>query len=281
MSCNSRSVVLEIPSFARGAPLAAGALAIAFAVPAGAQEQGAQVEKEPRRYRATAGLQFTPRYPGADDLQPSPMVNFDIARGDDPFKFEAPDDGFGIEIVDSGGFAFGPIANFEDARTAEDVGAALPKVDFSVELGGVVKYELRDRFRIRAELRKGVTGHSGWVGSAGADLILRERDEWLFSIGPRVTWSDDTYQDAWFSVAPADSPPSGLPAFDAGGGIQAYGATASLITRFSPRWGLSAYAKYDRLTGDAADSPIVLTYGSRDQFSLGAALTYTFGAGVD
>lgn len=262
----------------RRAGLVAGAAAaVAFAVPVGAQDDA----REPQRYRATAGVQLTPRHPGSDELQPSPMVNFDIARGDDPFKFEAPDDNFGIEILDSEGFAFGPIANFEDERTAEDVGAALPTVDFSLELGGVVKYELRDRFRIRAELRKGVTGHKGWVGSLGADLILRERDKWLFSIGPRVTWSDNTYQDAWFSVAPEDSGPSGLPAYDADGGIQAYGATASLITQFSPRWGLSAYAKYDRLTGDAADSPIVLTYGSRDQFSFGAGLTYTFGRDVD
>lgn len=265
----------------RRASLAAGALGLASAAPALAQDEQAEA-KEPRRYRITAGLQFTPRHPGSDELQPSPMVNFDIERGDTPFKFEAPDDGFGIEIVDSNGFAFGPIANFEDKRTAEDVGAALPEVDFSVELGGVVKYELRDRFRIRGELRKGITGHKGWVGVVGADVIWRDRDRWLFSLGPRVTWSDGQYQDAWFGVAPADSGPSGLPAFDPDGGIHAYGATASVITQFpSSRWGLSAYAKYDRLTGDPADSPVVLVLGSRDQFSGGLALTYTFGGGAD
>ncbi len=209
------------------------------------------------------------------------MPNFDRARGDTPFKFEAPDDGFGIELVNVDGFAFGPVGNFEDKRTAEDVGAALPEVDFSLELGAVVKYELGDRFRLRGELRKGLTGHKGWIGTAGADLIFRDADRWLFSIGPRVTWSDNKYQDAWFSVAPADSAPSGLPAFDAGGGIQAYGATTSFLTQFSKHWGVSAYAKYDRLTGDAADSPIVLVHGSRDQFSFGAALTYTFGRGLD
>lgn len=208
------------------------------------------------------------------------MPNFDRARGDAPFKFEAPDDGIGIDIVSTNGFSFGPVGNFEDARTAEDVGTALPKVGFSLELGGVVKYELGDLFRLRGEVRRGVTGHKGWIGTLGGDLIFRDKDRWLFSIGPRVTWSDDKYQDAWFSVAPADSIPSGLPAFDADGGIQAYGATASFLTQFSKRWGVTTYAKYDRLTGDAADSPIVRTYGSRDQFSFGAALMYTFGPGV-
>jgi outer membrane protein len=255
-----------------------------FAAPAAAQDDAAiddTEQEEPWRYRATAGLQFTPRHPGSDDLQPSPMVNFDRERGDEPFKFEAPDDGFGIEIINTNGFAFGPVANFEDSRTAEDVGADLPKIDWSVELGAVVKYELGDRFRIRGELRKGVTGHKGWVGTAGADVIFRDADRWLFSIGPRVTWSDDTYQDAWFSVAPEDSVPSGLPAYDADGGIHAYGATASAIVQFSRRWGLSTYAKYDRLRGDPADSPIVQVLGSRDQFSFGAGLTYTFGKAVD
>jgi outer membrane protein len=255
-----------------------------FAAPAAAQDAAAiddTEQDEPWRYRATAGLQFTPRHPGSDDLQPSPMVNFDRERGDEPFKFEAPDDGFGIEIINTNGFAFGPVANFEDSRTAEDVGADLPKIDWSVELGAVVKYELGDRFRIRGELRKGVTGHKGWVGTAGADVIFRDADRWLFSIGPRVTWSDDTYQDAWFSVAPEDSGPSGLPAYDADGGIHAYGATASAIVQFSRRWGLSTYAKYDRLRGDPADSPIVQVLGSRDQFSFGAGLTYTFGKAVD
>jgi outer membrane protein len=209
------------------------------------------------------------------------MPNFDRARGDTPFKFEAPDDGFGIEIVNVDGFAFGPVGNFEDKRTAKDVGAALPEVDFSLELGGVIKYELGNRFRLRGELRKGLTGHKGWIGTAGADVIFRDADRWLFSIGPRVTWSDNKYQDAWFSVAPADSVPSGLPAFDAGGGIQAYGGTMSFLTQFSKHWGIETYAKYDRLTGDAADSPIVMTHGSRDQFSFGAALTYTFGRGLN
>jgi len=272
-------ILLFTQAFSRRASLVAGAFALACSVPAAAQDDAPA--KEPRRYRVTAGLQMTPRHPGSDDLQPSAMVNLDIARGDTPFTFEAPDDSFGFDLVRSGGFTLGPIANFEDSRTAKDVGTDLPKVGFSLELGGAVRFQPSENFRLSAELRKGVSGHEGWVGNAGADLVLRDGDQWLFSIGPRVTWGDDTYHDAWFGVAPADSVPSGLPAYNPGAGIHAYGATASALTRISRRWGLSAYAKYDRLTGDAADSPIVLTYGSRDQFWFGAGLTYTFGPALD
>lgn len=40
-------------------------------------------------------------------------------------------------------------------------------------------------------------------------------------------------------------------------------------------FGLYGYAGYDRLTGEAKDSPIVAA-GKKDQFSAGLALTYRF-----
>jgi outer membrane protein len=238
-------------------------------------------EDAPHRTRIALGPQVYPSYPGSDSVDIGPYIDFSRTRGDEPFDFEAPDQSFGISIGDGDGFSFGPVANFEGSRTAEDVGAALPKVGFTIEVGGFAQAYLGENFRLRGEVRKGIGGHDGWIGMGSADFVMRDGDEWLFSIGPRVTWSDDKYHDAWFGVAPEDSAPSGLPAYDPDGGIHAYGATASTVTQISGRWGLSAYAKYDRLVGDAADSPIVLTYGSRDQFSFGAGLTYTFGRGVD
>lgn len=255
----------------------AGALVLGLAGPAFAQDN----DDAPHRTRVGIGAHLYPSFPGSDEFDIGPMLDLDRARGDEPFRFEGPDDSFGISLVRTGGVRFGPVVNFEGSRDADDVGALLPKVKFSLEPGGFVSFDLSDSFRARAELRKGVTGHKGWVGLAGLDWIARDRDNWLFSIGPRVTWSNNRYQDAWFGVEPADAVASGLPAYNPGGGIQAVGATASFETQFSPRWGIQTYAKYDRLIGDAADSPIVTQLGSRDQFSGGIGLTYTFGEGVE
>lgn len=264
-----------ITSIRLSAVLLAGAIA-SLAVPVLAQDGEA-----PTRTRIGVGAHAYPSYPGSDRFDIGPMFDLDRARGDEPFRFEAPDESFGFAVVETGGVRFGPVVNFEGARTADDVGAPLPKVKFSLEPGGFVSFDLSDSFRLRAELRKGVSGHKGWVGTAGADWVVRDGDAWLFSIGPRVTWSNDRYQDAWFGVAPADAVASGLPAYDPEGGIQAVGATASFETQLSPRWGIAAYAKYDRLVGDAADSPVVIQLGSRDQLSGGLGLTYTFGKGTD
>ena len=233
------------------------------------------------RTRVGLGAHAYPSYPGSDKFDIGPMFDFDRARGDAEFEFEAPDESFGFAIVKSGGVEAGPVLNFEGARSADDVGAPLPKVKFSLEPGGFVSFQLTDSFRLRGELRKGVTGHKGWVGMAGADYVVRDGDAWLFSIGPRVTWSNDRYQDAWFGIEPVDAIASGLPAYDPDGGIQSYGAAASFEFQLSPRWGVQTYAKYDRLVGDAADSPLVLQLGSRDQLSGGLGLTYTFGRGVE
>ena len=111
---------------------------------------------------------------------------------------------------------------------------------------------------------------------AGLDYVARDGDDWLFAIGPRVSYSGGKYQRAYFGVPERSVASSGLPAFRASGGIHAIGANASYLMQFSPRWGIYAYGKYDRLVNDAGDSPVVARYGSRDQWSGGLALTYTF-----
>ena len=224
---------------------------------------------------------MVPSFPGADKASIRPLFDIARARGDDPFPFEAPDESFGFSVIRTSGFSIGPAIGFEGERSSGEVGGQLPKVGFTLEAGAFLQYELTDSVRLRGELRKGLGGHEGWIGTAGADYVARRGDAWLFSIGPRVTWADDQYHDAYFSVTPEASASSGLPAFEAGAGMQAVGVTAGLVTQLTSRWGIYSYAKYDRLTGDAAESPVVRRFGSRDQLSGGVALTYTFGRGVD
>jgi outer membrane scaffolding protein for murein synthesis (MipA/OmpV family) len=254
-----------------------------WTVPAAAQEadsaRSEEAGKEPRRVRVGVGAQFVPSYPGADQLSLRPLVDLSFARGDKPFAFEAPDESFGFALLKGGGFAAGPVANFEGSRKPKDVGAAVDKVDFTFEAGAFVQYAISESFRIRAEGSKGLGGHDAWTGQIGADFIARDADRYLFSIGPRATVSDGRYHRAYFGVTLAESVRTGLATFRPDGGLQAVGGTASFLTEIGGGWGLYSYAKYDRLVGDAADSPVVRGFGSRDQFSGGLALTYTFGGG--
>ena len=250
--------------------IGAAALALLAASPAAAQ----------RTVTVGLGAQASPKYPGADNYGIGPMPIFDIRRPGQPITFESADDGagFGLLSYDSV-INFGPAVRFQSKRDENDVGAAVGNVGFTVEVGGFVSIHPSRNFRIRAELRKGLGGHRALVGSLGADVIFRDDQNYIFSIGPRVRWADNRYHDRYFGVTPAVAGATGLATLDPDGGIYAVGGIANFTRRLGRNWGMQAYAGYDRLVGDAADSPIVRAYGSRDQFSGGAGLWIEFNVG--
>ncbi|PCD03894.1 hypothetical protein COC42_06085 [Sphingomonas spermidinifaciens] len=250
-----------------------GLAVLAAATPAFAQEAR---DERPRRTRIGLGPQLVPSFPGSDSYQLRPFIDVSRARGDDDFAFEAPDESAGFPLLRTNGFSVGPAIGIEGKRRSRDVGGVLSEVGFTVELGGFVQVQLTDAIRLRAEARKGVNGHKGLNAMIGADYVLRDHDRWLVAIGPRLTLADDRYMNAYFGVSPGDAARSGLPIYDAGGGVQAVGATVGVLRQLNDRWGISGYAKYDRLTGDAGDSPVVAAFGSRNQVSGGLALSYTF-----
>lgn len=237
----------------------------------------AQEDDEPRRTRIALGPQFIPSYPGSDRVVVRPFIDFSRADSSEDFAFEAADESIGFALFGDDAVSFGPSLNFEGKRSPDEVGGFLPKVGFSVELGGFVQFQASDNIRLRADARQAVSGHDGFIGVLGADYVLRDGDKRVLSIGPRATFTDGKYQEAYFGVRPEDAALSGLPAYDADGGLQALGVTAGYIQQFSSTWGIISYVKYDRLMGDPADSPVVDRFGSKDQFSGGVALSYTFG----
>lgn len=232
-----------------------------------------------KRTRLILGPQLAPSWPGADRLSIGPYVDLSRAPEGKDFAFEAPDESFGSPIVHAGNFAFGPAFGFIGSRTADKLGAPLPKVGMSVEVGGFAQVSLTPATRIRIEGRKAVSGHKGWVGEISADYVIRDGDDWLFSVGPRVTLGDAKFHRAYFGVDPASAAASSLAAYRPEGGVQSVGMTAGYIRQLSSRWGLAVYGRYDRLVSDAARSPVTRVLGSRDQPSVGVALSYTFGGG--
>lgn len=258
-------------------PILAAALVLFPVAAAEAQEGEA---RPPLRTRVALGPGVTPRYPGSDQFSFRPVIAIDRARGDDPFRFEAPDESFSPPLIRAAGFTLGPSVNFEGKRRSRDTDGRLDPVGFTVEAGGYVNYQLTPGLRLRIEARQGIGGHKGLIAIAGADVVARDGDRWLFSIGPRATFTNGRYNRAYFGVSPEESARSGLAAFRPDGGLQAVGATAGALAQFTDRWGVYGFAKYDRLVDDAARSPEVRRFGSRDQLTGGVALTYTFGRGM-
>src|SRR5688500_20381139 len=102
-SCNQRPVK-EVTAVMKLLLLPWAAMRLA-ATPALAQD-----EEEDLRVRVGAGAQLRPEFKGADDTEFAPLFDVDIAKGSKPFRFEAPDDSFGLRLISNENFAAGPAA---------------------------------------------------------------------------------------------------------------------------------------------------------------------------
>ena len=249
----------------------AACLALLLPAPALAQDE----DDAPRRTRVILGPQLAPRFPGADAVALRPYIDVSRTRGDRPFEYEAPEESTSIAIYDKRGLSFGPALGFEGKRRRRDVGG-LDEVGFTVEFGAALQYQARGPFRLFVEARKGLGGHEGVVGNAGVDYVARDADRWVWAIGPRLTVGDSRYSRAYFGVSAREALATGATSYRPGAFFAA-GLTGSSLRELSDRWSVCGYGKYDRLLGDAADSPVTRWFGSRDQLSGGLGLGYTFG----
>jgi MipA family protein len=228
------------------------------------------------RVRVGLGAELQPEYVGADGTSVSPLFHVNIARGTEQFAFGAPDDSFSIAVTSTDSLSFGLAGNIEGRRKASDVGAPVDSIKRTFDAGAFVQYEWHDSLRVRAELLKGINGHNGLLGTISADKIWRDGDRYVLSLGPRVLFSDGRFQRAYFGVTPDVSVASGLPAYRPGSGIYAVAMAGGITYSLNDRWGMFGFARYERLVGDAAKSPIVREFGSRNQLSGGVGLNYTF-----
>ena len=251
--------------------LAVFGAAVIFPCPPAMAQDGDNI-----RVRIGLGGQSVPKFPGADTNEWAPLWDVAVKRGSEPFDFEAPDDNFDIKLISTRGFSAGPVASLQGGRKDTEAGAPIGKVPSTFEAGGFVQFDVSKSIRLRAEVRKGIGGHKGLVASLGADHVWRDGDRYVISIGPRLLLSDARYQRAWFGIDAAASDASGLMEYRPSGGPYAIAATSGVTYQFSKTVGLFGFARYERLIGDAARSPMVRTLGSRDQLSAGAGISYSF-----
>ena len=227
------------------------------------------------------GAAYVPTFPGSDEMEIRFWPLIDVRRTGTEAEFETPDDSFGFGIVGNRSFRAGPSLNIQSGRQEEDAIVGIGDVGTTIEGGVFAETFLADNFRLRADVRKGFGGHKGVVADIGADAIVgRTSDRFHASIGPRLRFANGRYVRAFYGVNPHQSALTSLPVYDAGGGLHSAGALAFASYQLNSRLAVEAYARYDRLLGDAKDSPLVLSeVGSRNQYEAGLGLSYSFNIG--
>ncbi|GJD49396.1 hypothetical protein OPKNFCMD_2126 [Methylobacterium crusticola] len=227
----------------------------------------------------SGNLQGLPQYPGAKDYTAVVYPGVDIRRADQPKRFSAPDDGFSLALYDSPYFRAGPTARVVPGRYYGDNRKALfgfRDAMWAVEPGAFVEFWPIPVLRARAELRHGVHGHHGLVGSVAVDYV-QPIDRFVLSIGPRFNFGDSSFAQRYFGVQPYEAALNGFVTPFRPESYTTVGGLAALTYTFDAQWAVTGYASYNRIVGASADSPLVRgRFGTPDQFVFGTRIDYSF-----
>jgi MipA family protein len=216
---------------------------------------------------------FAPSYPGSARLRAYPFPGISVRKIGEPERFSTPDDSFGFAVVDLNGFRAGPVANFVFYRGSIP---GLHEIPLTHEVGGFAEFAPLDHFRARSEVRQGIDGHKGFVAALSADIYGRA-DAITVSVGPRLSFGNNRYANAYYSVSPFEAVANGhLEPYEATGGFTSAGGMATLRYDFAPDLNATFYSGLQRLTGSVGGSPIPNQIGSSYQFTTGLAISRSF-----
>lgn len=183
------------------------------------------------------------------------------------------------------GWQYGPAVQLRLGRNDVDdpVVARIHEIDTTVEAGGFFGYEYIAPGAVPYRLRGGVNVMTNAGIQYGGVRVAANGSFWmpvspraLLGLGLGMTWVSRSFNQTYFGVTQADSAASGLPVYSPGGGLEQYTGWLAAIYRIDKHWFVGAMVYMQRITGDAADSPIVSQRGTRNQVTYGAGVAYAW-----
>lgn len=227
-----------------------------------------------------------PEYEGSDHYKVRPMPDVEITYDN---RFFLSRQGLGANLLTTDNLTLGAAVAFDGGRKSSKDKALFGYRDVGdTAIGRVFAEYTIDRLMLSADVATDLLGdgHKGTEATLSATWMFNPVGRTMVLFGPSLTWASDNYMNAYFSttadrlrpVAPNIStiPPGSRTGYKAEAGFNNAGLTAIAIHPLDDHWSLTGFAGYSRLLGDAADSPFVKDNGSRDQFTGGLGLSYTF-----
>ena len=274
--------------------LAAAAAVSLAASPALAQDTDTTLPEDEQAGTTTIGLgaAAVPDYEGSDDyrLVPGGVLRTKIGG----VSIQTRGLAIYADFIDGGSegvdFDLGPILGVRLNRTGkikDDVVDELPDRNAAIEIGGFAGLGFKgltnpyDKLSFRVDAVKDVgNAHQSLVLSPSLDFTTPLSKTFLMGASISADFVADRYADYYFSVTPGGALASGLPVYDADGGMKNWKvgllAGQSLSGDLRRGWSLFGTGSYSRLVGDFKRSPIVSQRGSAGQWMGALGIGYTF-----
>ena len=216
--------------------------------------------------------ELSPQYEGSQryTVKPGPSI---YVRYKDRF-YASTGEGIGVDALRGTNYRAGIGISYDLGRD-QDLNLrlrGLGDVDPAPELKLYGEYVIFP-FVLHADVRRGLGGHDGYIGDLGFYVPVAGSEKFFVFVGPSFTWADDRYMGSYFSITPEQAARSQFAPFNASAGAKS--ARVGLTAQYNPteHWFAEADFAYERLLGDAANSPIT---EDPSQFALALTVGYRF-----
>jgi outer membrane scaffolding protein for murein synthesis (MipA/OmpV family) len=216
---------------------------------------------------------YKPDYEGSDDYELKGFPFIDITWRDTFFLNVHK--GLGAYIWNRNDFKLGLAINYTFGRDEDDSSdlKGLGDIDGGATANVFFKWAIGD-FALDGRYEEQITGQdTGFQVHLGLGYDLHVAEKVILKPSIRTTYASSDYMEEYFGVSPSQSTRSGMSAYDAASGFKSLGFQIVAIYRLNQHWGIHASAGYDRLIGEAADSPVVK---DENQYRVSMGLSYKF-----
>lgn len=183
------------------------------------------------------------------------------------------------------GVQYGPAVSLRLGRNDVDdpVVSQIHNIHTTAEAGGFAGYEYDHAGSVPYRVRGGVTVltnagivYPGARVSVDGSFWMPVHRKVIIGTGLGASWVSAGFNQVYFGVTDQDAARSGLPAFTPSGGLEQLTGWFAVVYQFDRHWFAGAMAYAQRISGSAADSPIVTQPGDRNQITYGVGVAYAF-----
>lgn len=190
--------------------------------------------------------------------------------------FANPVSGIGYNVVSTRNLTVAPIVAYAFGRDNTGAISRFEDVDGGL-VGGFKLAWTEYPLQLQADVVTPVTGDLDGVRVRGYLRYLGQlNDRVSYGFGPDITWGSSAWNRALFEVSAADSARSGVATYKADGSFVRPGVNGRLTYSLTSQVSVSGIARYSRITGNAADSPIVDELGDASQWFGSIVVDYKF-----